>query len=73
MALDFYRMTRLMHSFDQRELQEPIVTCALGKLYNKDAILEYLLDKSAYGDGEEICGHVRTLKVGLPSLRKRPL
>jgi hypothetical protein len=43
-------------------LQEPIVSCGLGKLYNKDAILEYLLDKSAYGDGAEICGHVRSLK-----------
>ena len=49
--------------FPQRLLQEPIVSCALGKLYNKDAILEYLLDKSSYGDGEEICGHIRSLKV----------
>jgi hypothetical protein len=49
----------------QRKLQEPIVSCALGKLYNKDSILEYLLDKSAYGDGEEICGHIRSLKVHL--------
>jgi hypothetical protein len=47
----------------QRVLQEPIVSCALGKLYNKDAILEYLLDKSSYGDGEVICGHIRSLKV----------
>jgi len=47
----------------QRPLQEPIVSCALGKLYNKDAILEFLLDRSAYGDGEEICGHIRSLKV----------
>ncbi len=47
----------------QRKLQEPVVSCALGKLYNKDAILEYLLDKSAYGDGATICGHIRSLKV----------
>lgn len=47
----------------KRLLQEPIVSCALGKLYNKDAILEYLLDKSSYGDGEVICGHIRSLKV----------
>lgn len=47
----------------QRVLQEPIVSCALGKLYNKDAVLEYLLDKSSYGDGELICGHIRSLKV----------
>lgn len=51
-----------LHSI-QRVLQEPIVSCALGKLYNKDAILEYLLDKSSYGDGEVICGHIRSLKV----------
>lgn len=47
----------------QRPLEEPIVSCALGKLYNKDAILEYLLDKNAYGDGEEICGHIKSIKV----------
>jgi len=49
-------------ALSKRPLQEPIVSCALGKLYNKDSILEYLLDKSAYGDGEEICGHIRSLK-----------
>ncbi|KAH8111465.1 DUF602-domain-containing protein [Phellopilus nigrolimitatus] len=49
-------------ALSKRPLQEPIVSCALGKLYNKDAILEYLLDKSAYGDGEEICGHIKSLK-----------
>ncbi|KAK7036483.1 Replication termination factor 2 [Paramarasmius palmivorus] len=49
-------------ALSKRPLQEPVVSCALGKLYNKDAILEYLLDKSTYGDGEKICGHVRSLK-----------
>ncbi|KAG7091197.1 hypothetical protein E1B28_010248 [Marasmius oreades] len=49
-------------ALSKRPLQEPIVSCALGKLYNKDAILEYLLDKSTYGDGERICGHIRSLK-----------
>lgn len=49
--------------FSKRKLQEPVVSCALGKLYNKDSIIEYLLDKSAYGDGETICGHIRSLKV----------
>ena len=39
------------------------MSCALGKLYNKDSIIEYLLDKSAYGDGQKICGHIRSLKV----------
>ncbi|KAL0950542.1 hypothetical protein HGRIS_007349 [Hohenbuehelia grisea] len=49
-------------ALSKRLLQEPIVSCALGKLYNKDALLEYLLDKSAYGDGDIICGHIRSLK-----------
>ncbi|KAH8101465.1 Rtf2 RING-finger-domain-containing protein [Cristinia sonorae] len=49
-------------ALSKKPLQEPIVSCPLGKLYNKDAILEYLLDKTAYGDGEEICGHIRSLK-----------
>ncbi|KAI6154527.1 Rtf2 RING-finger-domain-containing protein [Pisolithus thermaeus] len=49
-------------ALSKRPLQEPVVSCALGKLYNKDALIEYLLDKSAYGDGEEICGHIRSLK-----------
>lgn len=55
----------------KRLLQEPVVSCALGKLYNKDALIEYLLDKSAYGDGEEICGHIRSIKVcNTPSVTK---
>ncbi|KJA20841.1 hypothetical protein HYPSUDRAFT_42645 [Hypholoma sublateritium FD-334 SS-4] len=49
-------------ALSKRKLQEPVVSCALGKLYNKDAIIEYLLDKSAYGDGEKICSHIRSLK-----------
>ncbi|KAF8880918.1 Rtf2 RING-finger-domain-containing protein [Gymnopilus junonius] len=49
-------------ALSKRKLQEPVVSCALGKLYNKDAILEYLLNKQAYGDGERICGHIRSLK-----------
>jgi len=49
-------------ALSKRKLQEPIVSCALGKLYNKDSIIEFLLDRSIYGDGENICGHVRSLK-----------
>ncbi|KAF6758823.1 Rtf2 RING-finger-domain-containing protein [Ephemerocybe angulata] len=49
-------------ALSKKPLQEPVVSCPLGKLYNKDAIIEYLLDKTAYGDGEEICGHIRSLK-----------
>jgi len=49
-------------ALSKRKLQEPVVSCALGKLYNKDSIIEYLLDRAAYGDGEKICGHIRSLK-----------
>ena len=47
----------------QRPLEEPVASCPLGKLYNKDAVLEYLLDRNKYGDGEEICGHLKSMKV----------
>ncbi|KAI9436971.1 DUF602-domain-containing protein [Lactarius indigo] len=50
-------------ALSKRPLQEPIVSCELGKLYNKDAMIEFLLDRSAFGDGEDICGHIRSLKV----------
>ncbi|KAJ3533114.1 hypothetical protein NM688_g7326 [Phlebia brevispora] len=49
-------------ALSKKRLEEPIVSCALGKLYNKDAIIEYLLNKEMYGDGEAICGHIRSLK-----------
>ncbi|KAH9836652.1 Rtf2 RING-finger-domain-containing protein [Rhodofomes roseus] len=49
-------------ALSKRPLEEPIASCPLGKLYNKDAVLEYLLDRNAYGDGEEICGHIKSLK-----------
>lgn len=40
-----------------------MVVDPLGKLYNKDAIIEYLIDKSSYGDGEMICPYVNGVKV----------
>jgi len=49
-------------ALSKKPLKEPIVSDALGKLYNKEAIIEYLLDKTAYGDGEKICGHIKSLK-----------
>ncbi|KAI0056761.1 DUF602-domain-containing protein [Artomyces pyxidatus] len=49
-------------ALSKRPLQEPIVACELGKLYNKEAILEFLLNRLAFGDGEEICGHIRSLR-----------
>ncbi|KAG0343269.1 hypothetical protein BG004_005418 [Podila humilis] len=49
-------------ALSKRALESPVVSCGLGKLYNRDAILEFLLDRSAYGDGDLICNHVKSLK-----------
>jgi len=51
-------------ALSKKQLAKPVVLDPLGKLYNKDAILEYLLDKSTYGDGDEICKYVKGVKVG---------
>lgn len=55
----------------QRPLVRPVVLDPLGKLYNKDAVLEFLLDRSQYGDGDRICGYLRGVKVShqTPSMR----
>ncbi|KZT68858.1 DUF602-domain-containing protein [Daedalea quercina L-15889] len=52
----------LFCALSKAPLQEPVASCPLGKLYNKDAVIEYLLDRNRYGDGEEICGHLRSMK-----------
>ncbi|KAF7322721.1 Rtf2 domain-containing protein [Mycena chlorophos] len=64
-AVDKANQTRARWAFcalSKRRLEEPIVACALGKLYNKVALIEFLLNRDAYGDGEKICGHIRSLK-----------
>ena len=40
-----------------------MVADPLGKLYNKEAVIEFLLDRSSYGDGDQICGYVKGVKV----------
>lgn len=44
----------------QQELRPPIVSCELGNIYNKESVLEYLLDKSSAST--DIAKHVRSLK-----------
>ncbi|KAF7208148.1 replication termination factor 2 isoform X2 [Nothobranchius furzeri] len=46
----------------QEKLRRPIVACELGRLYNKDAIIEYLLDKSAERPNAEAVTHIRGIK-----------
>jgi len=43
----------------QEPLQKPIVADLLGNFYNKENVIEYLLDKSKYESGPE---HVKSLK-----------
>lgn len=49
-------------ALSQEKLKRPIVACDLGRLYNKDAIIEYLLDKSAERPNTEVVAHVRGIK-----------
>ncbi|KAJ3292125.1 Protein RTF2 [Borealophlyctis nickersoniae] len=49
-------------ALSKRPLQQPVVACGLGKLYNKDAVLEYLVGRGGYGDGDKICGHITGIK-----------
>ncbi|KAF9202547.1 hypothetical protein BGZ49_007314 [Haplosporangium sp. Z 27] len=49
-------------ALSKKPLAAPVVSCGLGKLYNRDAILEFLLDRNVYGDGDLICNHIKSLK-----------
>lgn len=46
----------------QEKLNRPVVSCDLGRLYNKDAVIEYLLDKSAERPNMEVAVHIRGIK-----------
>ncbi|XP_063901055.1 replication termination factor 2-like [Zophobas morio] len=43
-------------------LRKPIVACKLGRLYNKEALLRHLLDRSQYSDNATLVSHIRGLK-----------
>ncbi|KAM0746875.1 DUF602-domain-containing protein [Meredithblackwellia eburnea MCA 4105] len=54
-------------ALSKQPLRAPIVSCALGKLYNKEALIAHLLapspSDSPYGtDGALVAGHLRSLK-----------
>ncbi|KAK9240808.1 Rtf2 RING-finger-domain-containing protein [Lipomyces kononenkoae] len=46
----------------KRQLELPVVSDYLGHLYNKDAILEWLISPENFGDGEAIVPHIKSLK-----------
>ncbi|XP_041804208.1 replication termination factor 2 [Chelmon rostratus] len=49
-------------ALSQEKLRRPIVSCELGRLYNKDAVIEFLLDKSAERPNAEAVVHIRGIK-----------
>lgn len=49
-------------ALSQQPLRPPIVACELGRLYNKDAVIEFLLEKSSEKVAVEASAHIRTLK-----------
>ncbi|XP_074497898.1 replication termination factor 2 [Sebastes fasciatus] len=49
-------------ALSQEKLRRPIVSCDMGRLYNKDAIIEYLLDKTAERPNTEAVTHIRGIK-----------
>ncbi|XP_038057450.1 replication termination factor 2-like [Patiria miniata] len=53
------RMAKWLHcAISQERLRQPIMACELGRLYNKESLLEYLLDKSTCDSAQ----HIRGLK-----------
>ena len=38
----------------KRHLAPPILSDALGRLFNKDAVIEWLITPEVFGDGEEV-------------------
>lgn len=57
-------------SISSNKLQRPIVSCELGRLYNKEAIIEYILNKES--PNSSMLSHIRSLKdVTTLNLTKR--
>ncbi|KAM6147720.1 replication termination factor 2 isoform 2-T2 [Erethizon dorsatum] len=48
-------------TLSQEILRRPIVACELGRLYNKDAVIEFLLDKSEKALGKA-ASHIKSMK-----------
>nr|XP_033819662.1 replication termination factor 2 isoform X1 [Geotrypetes seraphini] len=49
-------------ALSQEKLCKPIVACELGRLYNKDAIIEHLLDRSPEKTVVEAASHIKSIK-----------
>uniref|UniRef100_A0A8D0BF61 Replication termination factor 2 n=1 Tax=Salvator merianae TaxID=96440 RepID=A0A8D0BF61_SALMN len=49
-------------TLSQEKLSRPIVACELGRLYNKDAVIEFLLDKASDKVLVEAASHIKSIK-----------
>jgi hypothetical protein len=59
---DSLKTEYLQCALSKRPLERPIVSCRKGRMYNKDAIVEYLLDKQKFPDTNWCCTHVKKMK-----------
>ncbi|KAI8071642.1 Rtf2 RING-finger-domain-containing protein [Gongronella butleri] len=49
-------------ALSKRRLEQPIVADRMGKLYNQEVVIEYILDPTTYGDADKICPYVTSTK-----------
>ncbi|KAJ3027727.1 UNVERIFIED_CONTAM: hypothetical protein HDU68_003260 [Siphonaria sp. JEL0065] len=50
-------------ALSKEALVHPVVVCALGRLFNKDKLIEFLVDRASFGEGGElVAGHIASLK-----------
>ncbi|KAI9220456.1 Rtf2 RING-finger-domain-containing protein [Blastocladiella britannica] len=54
-------------ALSKEPLREPIVACALGRMYNRESILQHLLDPTRFGDMAQSVSHITSLRdvIGL--------
>ncbi|XP_071965593.1 uncharacterized protein [Antedon mediterranea] len=58
---EFERVAKWRHcSITQEPLRQPIVACQLGMLYNKESVLEFLIEVEKPANSN--CDHIKTLK-----------
>ncbi|KAJ2548633.1 Replication termination factor 2 [Coemansia sp. RSA 1933] len=49
-------------ALSKQPLEAPVAGDRLGRLYNRESVLEYLLGKNTFGDGAQVCRHIKGLK-----------
>ncbi|KAJ3330734.1 hypothetical protein HDU76_004996 [Blyttiomyces sp. JEL0837] len=49
-------------ALSKEPLRAPLVGCNLGRLYNKEKVIEFLLNRKAFGDGDILADHITSMK-----------